>query len=121
MLQLLHDMPPFVVAVRATGKVTKDDFDKVLLPAFDRVARAYDGIHFLLVLDNDISDFTLGAWWDDMKAGIQHFTKWKKIAVVTDSPVVEKFSDFFTLLTPGKSKGYKKHELVQAKTWIAEL
>jgi len=101
--------------------VSKEDFEQVVLPAFDAVDEAYDFIHFLVIMDNEVSDFSIGAWVQDMKAGIRHFTKWKKIAIVTDSTAVERFSDFFTLLTPGKSKGFKKKELNEALTWIKEL
>jgi hypothetical protein len=120
MLELLHDLPPYVVAVRTIGKVTKEDFETVLLPAFEKVDKEFDAIHFFVLMDNNISDFTIGAWWQDMKAGIKHFTKWKKIAIVTDSTAVEKVSDFFTVLTPGKAKGYKKTQLAEARQWIAE-
>ncbi|MCP9752224.1 STAS/SEC14 domain-containing protein [Ferruginibacter sp. HRS2-29] len=46
------------------------------------------------------------------------FTKWKKIAVVSDQSGVEKFTDFFSVLVPGEAKGFKPEELEEAKQWI---
>jgi hypothetical protein len=72
-----------------------------------------------LVLDTSVGNFTLGSWLQDFKAGIKNFTKWKKIAVVTDQQGVEKFTDVFSIAVPGNSKGFKMSELEEAKTWIS--
>jgi hypothetical protein len=121
MIELMEGMPPYVVAARGSGTITKQEYDVTLVPAFERASKTAEGIHFLFLLDTAITHISAGAWWDDVKAGLKHFTKWKKIAIVTDSTGVEKFSDFFTVLTPGQSKGFKKSQLEEAKAWIAQL
>ena len=121
MLTVLNDLPDHVLAVRATGEVTKQDLTSVLLPAFQAKVNAYDKINYLLVLDTEIGNFSAGAWLQDVKAGLKHFTKWNKIAVVTDQPGVEKFTDIFSLAVPGSARGFTSRELPQAIEWVSAL
>jgi hypothetical protein len=119
MLTSINGLPDFVFAVTATGEVNKNDMETVLLPGLQRLVDQYDEIYYLLVLQTEIGNFTAGSWLEDMKAGIRHFTKWKKIAVVTDQAGVEKFTDIFSITVPGESKGFKLKELEEAKGWIS--
>ncbi|RYF90196.1 MAG: STAS/SEC14 domain-containing protein [Chitinophagaceae bacterium] len=120
MLTIIPELPKHVFAVRAVGEVTADDLKTVLLPGLNRVVEEFDAIHYLLVLDTAVGNFTSGAWLQDMKVGIRHFTKWKKIAVVTEQQGVEKFTDLFSALVPGEAKGFTHAQLEEAKQWVAE-
>ncbi len=75
MLQLMKDLPQYVVGVRAVGNVNKDDYEQTLLPAIDKVAKEYNKINFLMLLETDISNFTYGAWMEDAKLSLKHFAK----------------------------------------------
>jgi len=119
MLSIIKDLPGHVLGVRATGTVDKTDLENILLPALQEKVNIYDEINYLLVLDTEVGNWTAGAWIEDAKAGLKHFTKWHKIAVVTDQKGVEKFTDVFTLAVPGESKGFTHAELEEAKTWVS--
>ena len=119
MLTPITGLPPFVFAITATGEVTKDDMDAVLLPGLQNLVDKYDEIYYLLVLQTEVGNFTAGSWIEDAKVGIRHFTKWTKIAVVTDQGGVEKFTDIFSIAVPGESRGFKLSELEEAKQWIS--
>jgi hypothetical protein len=119
MLTILHDLPPHVVGIKATGKVTKEECDRVMIPAIDGLVARTGKINYLLLIETDVSNFTLGALMDDLAIGVKHFNRWNKIAVVTDQKSVERFSDVFGMIAPGQSKGFAMEELVQAKTWIS--
>ena len=98
--------------------MTKADIENVLLPAFDELAQRTGKLNYLLILENKVQDFTAGAWWQDMIAGLKHFTDWNRIAVVTNQPIVEKFTDLFELGVSGRSKGFKPRELDEAILWV---
>lgn len=118
MLTEITGLPDHVFGVRATGEVTSEDLKNVLLPGLERTAARFNEIRYLLVLETDVKNFTAGAWIQDAKAGLQNFTKWKKIAVVSAEKGVEWFTDIFTIATPGSSKGFKPEEIEQAKAWL---
>jgi len=120
MLTILKDLPPHVVGIKATGKVTKEECDHVMIPAIDKLVQRTGRINYLLLLETDVKNFTLGALMDDLAVGVKHFNKWNKIAVVSDSKAVERFSDMFGMIAPGQSKGFSLEELVRAKEWISD-
>ncbi len=118
MLSIIRETPPHVFGVRATGQVTADDLKSVLLPGLEVLTQKYDEIYYLLVLETPVENFTAGAWFQDMIAGLKHFTKWKKAAVVTDEKAVEKFTDAFSYIAPGEFKGFPIAQLNEAISWL---
>ena len=71
------------------------------------------------VLETDVKNFTAGAWWQDFKLGIKNFTKWNKVAIVSDQKGVQLFSDVFRFFIPGTSKGFALGELTEAVEWVS--
>lgn len=119
MLQFINDLPEHVVGIHAIGEVTKEDYDKVLAPRLEDLVARQGEINYLLVLENTISDFSLSAWYDEAKLGLKHFTKWNKIAVVTDQKGVLWFTNAFKVVIPGQSKGFTLDQLDEAVVWIS--
>ncbi len=121
MLQFINDLPQNIIGIHAVGEVTKEDVDTVLIPRLDDLVKRQGEINYLLVLETDAQNFTAGAWLDDIKVGLKHFTKWKRVAVVTDQKSVEWFtSNMFRFLIPGMAKGFPLDDLKSAVQWIAE-
>ena len=118
MLQFINGLPPNVVGIHAIGEVTKEDVETVLIPRLDELVRRQGEINYILVLETDVQNFTMGAWWSDLKAGLKNFTKWNKIAIVSDQKAVEWFTHVFRFFIPGKSKGFPLYKLEEAVTWI---
>ena len=118
MLTEITGLPDHIFGVRATGEVTTNDLKDVLLPGLARTSDRFGEIRYLLVLETEVKNFTTGAWIQDVKAGLQNFTNWKKIAVISNEKSVEWFSNFFTFLIPGSAKGFKPEELDEAKLWL---
>jgi len=120
MLEVMNELPLHVAGFRAKGQVTKHDYEKVLIPAVDRVAKQFGYLHFLMVLDTDVKNFTLGAWMDDAKVGLKHYTKWRKMAFVTDQEGVKTFSEIFGIVVPGKLKTFSHNQLEEAIEWVSD-
>ena len=119
MLQLLTDVPPHVVGVRAVGQVTKDDYEQTLVPALEKVSKQFGELNFIMVFETDLSNFTYGAWMQDAKISFKHFAKWNKIAIVIDKAMIQKLSYVFNYISPAESKGFSSEELESAKAWVA--
>lgn len=115
----MTDLPVHVVGVRATGVVTKDDYEKVLIPVIENAAKSIYKLNFLMLLETEINHFTVGALADDAVMGLKHFTKWHKIAIVTDEKGVRTFTNIFGVAVPGETKSFCIAELEEAKRWVA--
>lgn len=119
MIETLNSLPANVAGFRATGEVTQDDFKNVVFPAVERLVEKQKDLNYLLLLNTDISNFTAGAWFQDVVLGLKNLTNWNRAAIVTDSEGVIKFTDAFSVLAPGEYKGYKKSEFEQAVSWVS--
>jgi hypothetical protein len=120
MLTTIEDVADYVVAFRATGEVTKKDYDEILMPSIDHADKVHGHIHFLFVLETPVKNFSIGAWLEDAWIGLKHYRGWKKVAIVSNEHGVEVFTNKFTFFIPGKTRGFKLSELELAKKWVAE-
>jgi hypothetical protein len=119
MLQFIKDLPDYVVGIRAIGEVDKSDYTEVLIPRMEELVKREGEINYLLVLETGVQNFTAASWWQDFKFGLKNFTKWNKIAVVTDQKSVEWLSDALKHFIPGESRGYRLSELNDAIDWVS--
>lgn len=120
MIEVIHCLPPYVAAFRATGKITRQDYQKIIYPLVDSIAIAFGKINYLLLIQTPLSNYSAGAWIDDALLGIKYFTKWNKLAIVSHSDGIKKFTDVFGKLIPGETKGFKIEDLPIAKEWISK-
>jgi hypothetical protein len=119
MLQVINNLPEHVVGIYATGEVTSTDMETVLLPKIEELTNRKEKINYLLVLGTGVQNFTLAAWWDDLKLGLKNFTNWHRIAIVSDQKGVQWFTDIFQFMIPGKSRGFSSNQLDEAKAWVS--
>lgn len=108
-----------IVAFEFLGEVNKEDFDQIVIPAIEAMIDDIDKINLVYLLNTDLSEFTMGAWWKDAMLGIQNITKWHKSAIVTDSNAIQNFTEIFSHVMPGEFKGFDKVDLEEALRWAA--
>ena len=109
-----------MVGFRATGEVTENDFTNLVIPQVKAQVEKTGKLNYMLILDTSIKNFTFGAWLKDALLGIKNLTKWNRAAIVSDSAVIRKFTDIFSVLIPGEFKGFEHNELKDAIDWTAE-
>ena len=120
MVERRGNVPPGVVGLRASGKLSRDDYRETLEP---RLTEAIDSgeARVLFVLE-DFQGLEPGAWLEDAKTGgveIAHRSEWKRLAVVTDVDWVAKAMHRFAWAMPGELAVYVLGELEEAKAWVA--
>jgi len=120
MIQTIPNLPDNVVAVSASGEITADDYEKVIIPAVELAHEKHGKIRMLYQIVSDMCDYTAGAMWDDTKVGLKHFTHFEKVAVVTDNKLITGGVKTFAFLMPGEVRVFSHAELEEAKTWIVE-
>lgn len=118
MISKLEGLPENVAAFCAIGEVTKEDYEKTLIPDVEDKLEHHEKIRLLYFLGPKFERFTAGAMWDDTKVGLQHIGAWDKIAMVTDVPWLRNTVKCLGFVIPGKVKIFHNAELDQAKDWI---
>ena len=119
MIKQLLDAPDNVAAFTANGEVSAGDFETIILPVCRQKAEQYGELNYLLQLQNDTPNFTIGAWFNDMVLGLQNLTKWNRAAIVTDKQFIHDITAVFSKVMPGEFKGYNHDELSNALQWCA--
>ncbi|MDN3579249.1 STAS/SEC14 domain-containing protein [Mucilaginibacter flavus] len=118
MLQHLTYLPKYILGVHAVGEMTNEEYEQQLEPLLDEHIKENGKINYLLILEADIKNFDAGAWCGNIGIGLKYFTKWNKLAIVTDREGVREFSHLFKYILPGQYKGYRLEELDEAVRWI---
>jgi len=117
MFKFIEGLPPDVMAIEASGKVTHEDYRNTLIPKAEAMM-AKGPIRMLYVIGKDFTGFELEALWDDSVFGLKHWHDFSHIAVVTDhawlSAMVNMFKPFFH----GEVRLFRYAELPAAKDWI---
>ena len=121
MIEVIHGLPAYVTAFRATGRVTGDDYLTIINPLVKSVVTVFGEVNYMLVLNTSLKNYTAGAWIEDALLGIRYITKWRKLAIVTEKNEIKKFTDIFGKLIPPQTRGFKMEELGIARQWISDI
>ena len=122
MIQQMDGMPDGVIGLRASGKLTRQDYTGVLEPALKEATDSGEArVVFLL---ESFDGLEPGAVLEDLKTGLRtEFSDrkaWKRLAVVTDIDWIEQAMELFAWAMPGELKVFDDlDELDEAKAWAA--
>jgi len=119
MIGLLQGLPPNVAGFRASGEVTKEDFEKVIFPEVKRHTALNGKLNFVFYVDTPLKNFSIGAWIRDIWLGMKQFASWRKIAIISDVEKIRNFTDNISFLLPGEYKGFPVAQLEDAVRWAA--
>ncbi len=116
----MQGLPENVVAVIASGNITREDYDNVLIPVIESKIQKHEKIRMLYHLGPNFTGFTYEAMWEDNKVGIWYYTAFEKIAVVSDVDWIINAAKIFKFVIPCPVKIYRNEALPEAKTWVSE-
>jgi len=119
MIEILEGFPEDVVAFVAKGRVTKSDYDDVLVPKVEEALARREKLRCYYELGAEFSGIDAGAVWEDFKIGIEHLTRWERVAVVTDVEWIRLAANLFRFLFPGEVRVFAAGEAAEARRWIA--
>ena len=119
MMRLLEDMPAGVVGVAASGTLSSADYTDVLGPALKQTIDENGAIRVVLVFDGEFSGMQPGAMWQDLRTGVQEWTSWERVALVTDHGWMRDALRLFAWAVPGEVKAFPLAERNAAVAWAA--
>ena len=120
MIELIHDVPDRVLGIKASGQVTSDDYQQVLIPALEDKLRTLRKVRLLYVVGEDFQGYSGGAAWEDAKVGMKHLSDFDRVAIVTDVDWIENMAKAFGFAMPGEVRVFDGDDLDDAREWISE-
>ncbi len=121
MIERIADMPTGTIGLRASGKLSREDYQQVLEPALREGVES--GELRLLFVMPDFDGLEPGAMVEDVETGLRTWVRdhstWKRFALVTDVEWVAKSMRAFGWLAPGEVRVFRLGELDVAQEWVS--
>ncbi len=109
-----------LIAFKVKGKIEKADYDK-LNALLEKTAREYDRQKVYLEIEpEDVEGIEPKALWEDIKTFFKHIKNLDKLAIVSNSPVVEKTAKISKPFVSGEVKYFSDKEAITAREWVKE-
>jgi hypothetical protein len=118
MIEIIEGFPDDVVGLIAKGQVTRKDYEQILIPRVEAALKRHDMIRLYYELGSEFSGIDAGAAWEDLKVGVEHFTRWERMAVVTDVDWIKHMVNAFRFLMPGQMRVFPTANASEARAWI---
>ena len=117
MIEQLSNFPGNVVAFVCSGRVTRRDYETVLVPAVEAALGQHERVRLYYQIAIDFSHIEPGVS-QDFKVGIEHLLRWDRIAIVTDLDWIRETIRVFGFLLPGAVELFALDEAPAAREWI---
>lgn len=118
MIEMLNGFPDTVLALACRGKVTRQDYETVLIPAVEAALKAHAKLRLYYEIGPDFTGIEAGAVLEDMKVGLEHLTRWERVALVADVEWIRHTMMAFAFLMPCPIKAFHTSEAAAARAWI---
>src|ERR1700744_1399719 len=119
MIGILPGLPPNVAGFKATGNVTREDYESVVFPEVKKHRERFRHLNFVFYVDTPLDNFSPGAWIKDLWLGLKELSLWHKVAIISDKEKIRNFTDSVSRLLPGEYKGFPADRLDDAIRWAA--
>lgn len=119
MIEQLTSFPDYVVAVRASGDVTRADYVSAVIPAAEAAMEKHAKVRVFIQIEDD-ADPSAGLIVQDAVFGVRHLMSWGRIAIVSDADWVKRAYAFLRPIMPFELKLFAKAEAEEARVWITE-
>ena len=121
MLERLNGLPEGVEGVKAVGKVSKDDYERVYEPMLEDARRSGRRLRLLYQFGPEFQGFTPSGAWEDAKVGLRSFDAFDGCAIVTDITWIGEAARLFRFMMPCPVRSFSNRELEQAGQWLSSL
>jgi SpoIIAA-like len=107
-----------VLEVRATGKLTKESYEK-FVPAVDAQIKLYGKVHVLFSMQ-DFHGWTAGALWEDVKFDLKHWKDIERLALVGDRKWEKGMAAFCKPFTKAHVRYFNLNQVDEARKWLED-
>jgi hypothetical protein len=120
MIEILPKSHGNILGVKAIGKVTAEDYEKILIPKFDNMLAEHEKGKFIYYLCPEFEGFEMGAVWDDAKYACGHQDRFEKIALVGGPKWMSWTTKIAGAFISGEIRTFDEGQLQEAWDWIEE-
>jgi hypothetical protein len=120
MLRRIDEMPSGTIGFTAVGEVEDDDWEEAVEPVLRQRIAAGEKVRLLYLVGPEATDVEGDAMKADAGFRAGHAGAFERVAIVADESWIKPAIKAWSILMPGKARGFAVHDLPAAKTWLAE-
>src|SRR5689334_25019798 len=114
MLELIEGLPGNIVGIAVSGRLTKQDYEDLLVPAMQKSLRRHEKIRLYYELNSRFP----GAAWDELDLGLEHASRCERVAIVTDIGWVRLTVKALRFLIPSEIRVFATVQADEGRAWI---
>lgn len=118
MIEVQPESQGNILILKATEKLTDQDYRGVLIPRLEAIIRRHGKARVLLDVSEDFQGWEPSAMWDDARFGVAHRGDFEKMGVIGGPRWIEWGLRLAALFVSGETRCFSPGERGQALTWI---
>ena len=119
MIEKIEGAPAGVVAYKAVGELSLDDYRQVLKPALDSAMAGGRKIRAVFLLGPEFTGYSKGVKLEDLGIGLGFLRKWQRCAIVTDVGRIGDLMRRYGWMMGRRLKRFSVADLPAAMRWAA--
>ena len=121
MFEILSQSKGKKLVIRASGKLSVDDYEKNLIPKLNEVFKNHKMLDMLVEFTDDFAGWdSAAAAWDDMKLGLEYAGSFSKFAIVGAPEWVAWGARFYGFFVHGEIRQFETGEFTKALEWLED-
>jgi hypothetical protein len=118
MFQIMPESEGKIIGLRATGKLTDQDYQEVLIPSLETLINQHAKVWLLCFIDEEFAGLEAEALWDTAKFFLPHKDGFEKMVIVGGPKWIELIMKLFAPLMKGDVKTFPSDRPPRAWRWI---
>jgi len=121
MLEKLNDMPAGIDGLKASGRLSKEDYELVVEPLLDRARRDGRRVRLLFEVGPQFEGFAASEGWEDARMGLRYMRLFDACAIVTDLGWVRESTRLARFMMPCPVRAFGDQERGKAIEWLSSV
>ncbi len=120
MIELLEGFAHDVVAVKARGVLSSEDYEQKLVPAIEAKLQDHSTIKLWYEFSEEFEGISVETLWDDAKLGFFHLTDFSRVAIICDQEWLINMAKVIACMSPCPVQVFSLQDSSLAQDWLAE-
>jgi hypothetical protein len=117
----MQNLPAGIDGVKAVGRVSKEDYERVFDPLVDGARREGRRLRLLYQFGPEFEGLTLDAAWEDAKLGLASLRLFDGVAVVSDVVWIRESTRLIGFVMPCPVRAFGNGQLAEGVDWLRSL
>ena len=118
MIEILPESHDNILAVKGAGRLSREDYERVLIPRLESLVEDHPKARFLFYMDEDFKGWDPVAAWHYARFGLKHKDRFEKVAAVCGPKWVQLGMKLKSYFVNGDVKTFACEEGIEALNWI---